>query len=133
MHSPSPKVRSPGSNVMGKETVALLSESLASKRGMTSSAMGGTRIGSVFSDGTGSIIGGTRRVNGRVVNGTVINLNDDPGLEDIWDHEDDGMAFDMVTDVDGEGDEEVSSFRSPTLSCSCSPVATTGSRMVLLL
>ncbi|KAG1853269.1 hypothetical protein C8R48DRAFT_611202 [Suillus tomentosus] len=69
--------------------------------------MGGTRIGSVFSDGTGSIIGGPRRVNGRVTNGAVINLNDDTGLEDIWDHEDDGMTFDMVTDVDGEGDEEL--------------------------
>lgn len=50
-------------------------------------------------------------MNGRVTNGAVINLNDDTGLEDIWDHEDDGMTFDMVTDVDGEGDEEVSSFR----------------------
>ncbi|KAG1855198.1 hypothetical protein DFJ58DRAFT_906114 [Suillus subalutaceus] len=107
MHSPSPKVRSPGSNFMGKEPVALLSESLASKRAMAASAMGGTRIGSVFSDGTGSIIGGPRHVNGRVMNGAVINLNDDTGLEDIWDHEDDGMTFDMVTDVDGEGDEEL--------------------------
>ncbi|KAG1800180.1 uncharacterized protein BJ212DRAFT_1400603 [Suillus subaureus] len=107
MHSPSPKVRSPGSNFMGKEPVALLSESLASKRAVTASAMGGTRVGSVFSDGTGSIIGGPRRVNGRVMNGAVINLNDDTGLEDIWDHEDDGMTFDMITDVDGEGDEEL--------------------------
>ncbi|KAG1758393.1 hypothetical protein EDD22DRAFT_784016 [Suillus occidentalis] len=41
------------------------------------------------------------------MNGTVINLNDNTGLEDIWDHEDDGMTFDMVTDVDGEGDEEL--------------------------
>jgi hypothetical protein len=70
-------------------------------------------------DGTGSIIGGTRRLNGRIMNGTVISLNDDTGLEDIWDHEDDGMALDMVTDMDGEGDEEVSSFRSPTFSCAC--------------
>ncbi|KAG1894204.1 uncharacterized protein F5891DRAFT_1063239 [Suillus fuscotomentosus] len=107
IHSPSPKVRSPGSNFAGKEPVALLSESLASKNGMAASAMGGTRIGSVFNDGTGSIIGGPRRVNGRVTNGAVINLNDDTGLEDIWDHEDDGMTFDMVTDVDGEGDEEL--------------------------
>ncbi|KAG2739903.1 hypothetical protein P692DRAFT_20956694 [Suillus brevipes Sb2] len=41
------------------------------------------------------------------MNGTVISLNDDTGLEDIWDHEDDGMALDMVTDMDGEGDEEL--------------------------
>ncbi|KAG2346477.1 hypothetical protein BDR05DRAFT_878067 [Suillus weaverae] len=41
------------------------------------------------------------------MNGAVINLNDDTGLEDIWDHEDDGMTFDMVTDVDGEGDEDL--------------------------
>ncbi|KAG2360790.1 hypothetical protein BDR07DRAFT_1288705 [Suillus spraguei] len=41
------------------------------------------------------------------MNGAVINLNDDTCLGDVWDHEDDGMTFDMITDVDGEGDEEL--------------------------
>ncbi|OAX42753.1 hypothetical protein K503DRAFT_682620 [Rhizopogon vinicolor AM-OR11-026] len=48
---------------------------------------------SVFSDGTSSVVGG------------VVNLNDDGALEeDVWD---DGMTFDMVTDAEGEGDEEL--------------------------
>ena len=59
--------------------------------------MGGTRMRSVFSDGTASVNG----------NGAVFNLNDDVALEDVWD---DGMTFDMVTDAEGEGDEEVSFF-----------------------
>jgi hypothetical protein len=85
---------------------------LTSKRCMAASDMGRTRIGSILSDGTESIIGG---LNGRILNAAVINLNDNT-LEDIWNYEDDGMTFDMVTDVDGEGDKEVSSFRFSVLS-----------------
>ncbi|OJA10850.1 hypothetical protein AZE42_06129 [Rhizopogon vesiculosus] len=94
MHSPSPKVRSTRSNqILGKEPVALLSESQASKNGMGASLVGGTRMRSVFSDGTSSVVGGA------------VNLNGNGALEDdVWD---DGMTFDMVTDAEGEGDEEL--------------------------
>ncbi|KAJ8581206.1 hypothetical protein M405DRAFT_634490 [Rhizopogon salebrosus TDB-379] len=93
LHSPSPKVNSPRSNqILGKEPVALLSDSLPSKHGMCDV----TCMRNVFSDGTASDLAGN--ANGR---GAVVNLNDDAtGVRD------DG-TLDMVTDADGEGDEQL--------------------------
>lgn len=56
---------------------------------------------SVFSDGTASVVGSGMNGNG-TTNGAVVNLNDDAA--DMWD---DAITLDMVTEAEGEEDEEV--------------------------
>ena len=72
---------------------------------MGASLVGGTRVRSVFSDGTASVVGSGVNGNG-ALNGAAVNLGGDAA--DLWD---DAMTLDMVTDPEGEGDEEVSSLR----------------------